>query len=355
MSWKKYLVSKSTSIADSMKLMGKLRISTLVVVNQNNEVFGTVTDGDFRRAILNKKSTMDNIEGISNINPVIIRRNEKIETSVIEKNKIEGIFVYPVLNEKSQVIDIFDCLDFSNNKKNHLLKNKVLVLAGGEGKRLHPITIDTPKPLIKIGGRPIMETSIRSMATYGLNDFIISVNYKKEKIISHFQNLDSFKGKISFLSEEQPLGTIGPFGQLDNLDLPTIVINGDIITKVDFTSLLSFHKKNNADVTICLKVIKNAIPYGVLSTDDLNLLKFDEKPKDDLQINAGIYVFNPEIRKIIGKNKKMDLPELINKLLENKMKVICFPIHEYWIDVGEMSTLERANLEFNNLNFNFYE
>ncbi len=355
MSWKKYLVNKDTSIGDSMKLMGERRVSTLIVVEENNEVIGTVTDGDFRRAILNQKSIMDKIEEISNPSPFVIKENEKLENSVIENNKIEGIFVYPVLNIKSQIIDIFDCLDFSENKQTQLLKNKVLILAGGEGKRLHPITKEIPKPLINIGGRPIMETSIRSIASYGFNDFIISVNYKKEKIISYFQNLKSFKGKISFLKEKQPLGTIGPFGQLDNLDCPTIVINGDIITKVNFASLLSFHEKNNADVTLCLKIIQNTIPYGVLATKDLNLLEFDEKPKANVQINAGIYVLNPKIKKIIGNNKKMDLPELVKKLLENKMKVICFPVHEYWIDVGEMSTLERANLEFNDLDFNFYE
>lgn len=355
MNWKTYLIDINTSIEDAMRIMGERRVNTLIVIDSNKIFFGTITDGDFRRAILNQKPITEKISEISNTSSYILEENHSLSNTAIEKNKNEGIFVYPIVNKKSEVIDIFDSLRSKNTKEKQKLDNKVLILAGGEGKRLQPITKEVPKPLVKIGGRPIMETSIRSMASYGLHNFVISVNYKKEKIIDYFKDLKAFNGKISFLTEEKPLGTIGPFGQMEDLNSPTVVINGDIITKVDFTSLLNFHSKNNADATVCLKIIQNSLPYGVLSTKDLNLLEFNEKPKNNVQINAGIYVFNPNIKEVIGKNKRMDLPELVKKLIKNKMKVICFPIHEYWIDVGEISTLERANLEFNDLEFNFYE
>ena len=352
MIWENYIVDKDITIKEGMAIIGERRVSTLIVVDKTKKMIGTVTDGDFRRAILNRVSLSMKIYKISNKQPKFIKTNNNLDKNEIDKNEMEGIYVYPIVNDKKRLTGIFDC--HNPTKKNELnFSNKVLILAGGLGTRLNNITKKIPKPLIKIGNKPILETSMRNIASYGFRNFYISVNYKKEKIISHLNNIKSFKGKIEYLKEDMPLGTIGPFGLMKDLKSSTIVINGDIITKVNFQNLLNFHNTNNADATICIKMIENSVPYGVLSTSGIRLKSFEEKPKKNVKINAGIYVFNPSVRKMVKKNSQMDLPDLIKKLLVNKMKVICFPIHEYWIDVGEISTLERANLEFNDLEFNF--
>ncbi|MBT7556012.1 NTP transferase domain-containing protein, partial [Candidatus Woesearchaeota archaeon] len=224
--------------------------------------------------------------------------------------------------------------------------NPVFLMAGGFGTRLHPLTKNTPKPLLKVGVKPILETIIEQFINYGFHNFYISTHFKSEQIRDYFKNGELHNISIKYLHEDTPLGTAGSLGLLPNNlpDLPMIVMNGDLLTKVDFRHLLDFHGNHNCEATMCVREYDFQVPYGVVEIDNYKIKKIKEKPVHKFFVNAGIYVLSRNlINKVDGKSY-LDMTDFLEKELSSD-GVCPFLIHEYWLDIGRIDEYEKANRE----------
>jgi NDP-sugar pyrophosphorylase family protein len=227
------------------------------------------------------------------------------------------------------------------------LQNEVVIMAGGLGTRLAPLTNDCPKPMLTVGGRPILETVLANLIEYGFQNFSISVNYKAEVITDHFGDGSKWGVRINYLRETKPLGTAGALSLLGKIsDLPVILTNGDILTKVNFKHLMDFHLSQSSEATMCVREYQHQVPYGVVRVDDYHIMEILEKPTQTFFVNAGIYVLNPAILELLPAGERMDMPDLFKKALELSRPHAVFPIREYWIDVGQLADLATAKNEF---------
>jgi NDP-sugar pyrophosphorylase family protein len=223
----------------------------------------------------------------------------------------------------------------------------VVLMAGGMGRRLHPITCDCPKPLIQVGNKPILETILENFIAHGFRRFYISVNYKAEMIKKHFGDGGRWGVEIRYIDEEFALGTAGPLGCLpERSAAPIIVMNGDILTQVNFHQLLAFHAEHRSKATMCVREYDFQIPYGVINLQHHRLVDIEEKPVQRFFVNAGIYALEPEVISMIPKNKHCDMPGLFKEVLQQGYETAAFPVREYWMDVGRIDDLERAKLEY---------
>lgn len=337
------LVGPSDSILKTMQLIDKNTMQIAIVVDEYNQLLGTVTDGDIRRGILKGLSLDSPIEIIMNTSPkkALIGKPEKLYVNILKRNKLKHL---PLTSEEGKFVDLFLLEAKDSSRRND---NIVVLMAGGLGSRLRPLTDEIPKPLLPVGGKPILEHIIESFKENGFYQFVLSVNYKKEYIETHFGDGSEFGVEISYLPEEKRLGTAGALSLLTkDTCKPIIVMNGDLLTKVNFEQLLSFHLDNKAIATMCVRNYEYQIPYGVINTYQQRLIGIEEKPIHHSFVNAGIYVLNPEVKGQIPYNEYYDMPELFTKLIANNENVQAFPIREYWMDVGQLRDYEKANDDF---------
>jgi NDP-sugar pyrophosphorylase family protein len=225
--------------------------------------------------------------------------------------------------------------------------NLVVIMAGGLGSRLRPMTNDCPKPMLKVGGKPILETILETFLQHGFREFCFAVNYKAEMISDYFGDGGKHDCFIEYLHENEPLGTAGALSLLATLPVqPVIVMNGDVLTKVDFKCLLDFHGRNNSQATMCVREYDIQVPYGVVQVDQHRLEGIEEKPVHKFFVNAGIYVLQPEVLKMIPRNKHCDMPTLFKRVLEEGHETSVFPVREYWLDLGKIEDFNRAKGDF---------
>jgi len=226
-----------------------------------------------------------------------------------------------------------------------------MVMAGGQGMRLRPLTESTPKPLLPVGGRPVMEIIIGQLRDVGVKRIHVATHYQAEKIMQHFGNGESFGVDISYVEEEVPLGTGGALGLLKAPDEPVLVINGDILTQVDFRSLHAFHKEHAADMTVGVRRYDIQVPYGVVSCIGAKIRYLKEKPQLSLFVNAGIYLLEPSVFRLIPANEHLNITDLVSKLLQMKRTVVSYPICEYWLDIGQYEDYQQAQEDAKNGKF----
>ncbi|RLB68940.1 MAG: alcohol dehydrogenase, partial [Deltaproteobacteria bacterium] len=225
--------------------------------------------------------------------------------------------------------------------------NAVVLMAGGLGTRLRPLTANTPKPMLTVGSKPILETIIENFSRYGFHNFYLSVNYRAEKIREYFGDGQNQGASITYLSETKRLGTAGALNMLpEDLDSPIIVMNGDLLTNINFEHLLNYHLLTEADATMCVREYDFQVPYGVVRAKGAVIQSIIEKPTYQYYVNAGIYVLNPSVLKYIPAGENFDMPQLFDTLIEHKQKACSFPIHEYWMDIGQPNDFEKANDEY---------
>ena len=338
------LIDKSSSIKDALKVIDKGTKRIAVVVDNQNTVLGILNDGDIRRAILNGYSLEMSIEDIYNTNPIICTVNDPKDTIIKTaiKNKVYQV---PIVDNDNKFVNIMDLATLLTNKRR---KNKVILMAGGLGTRLQPLTNDIPKPLLKVGSKPILQTIIENFASYGFVDIIISVNYKADMIKSYFKDGSEFGVNIEYIEENKRLGTAGALSLItQEVKEPFFVMNSDLLTNVNFEHLLNFHVSGNSSATMCVREYDFQVPYGVIETKEDEITSIVEKPVHKFFVNAGIYLLSPKTLKLIPKNEFYDMPTLFSKLIQDNEKVSSFPIYEYWIDIGQHNDFDRANLEFN--------
>ena len=335
------LVKDNLIILEAIKKLDKNNIKFLIVVDRSGKLVGTITDGDIRRGLLRGITTNQKTSDIMRKNPFFLKfgENKDIAIKMMKRHKIVYL---PIVDKRMKVIEL-EILKQSNDKKK---MNPVLIMAGGFGTRLMPLTENIPKPMLIIGNRPILETILMKLAKEGFENFYISVHYKSEIIKNYFKDGSSFGIKISYLQEKKPLGTGGAISLLPfkEINKPIIVMNGDIITDLNFNSLIEFHQNNKAFATVCCSKYTIKVPYGVITQKNNEMTSLIEKPSQDFFINAGIYIFNKGILALLNSNK-MDITDVLNKINRSKKKISVFPIHEKWIDIGHHKEFKLAQTE----------
>lgn len=341
--WESIVVEPNTTLIETMKTIDASSLQFAVVVDEERRLLGTVTDGDIRRGILRGEGLNVPIAAVMNVHPITAKSGQKIHEYKQLMSK-KGLKQLPIVNDKNQLVEILFIDQWETIPSN---ENTVVLMLGGLGKRLRPLTNDVPKPMLKVGNKPIVETIVDSFKQHGYTKFIFSVNYKKEIIQDYFQNGEEFGVVIEYVEEEKRMGTAGALSLLkERPTAPFFVMNGDLLTQINFNQLMQFHNEHAAVATMCVREYEYQIPYGVIETNGADLVHIKEKPIHRSFINAGIYVLSPEVFEIIPQDQFYDMPTLFEKLLAQGKKTAAFPIHEYWLDIGQMDDFQRANNEY---------
>jgi len=331
------------SIKKALKIIDEGAIKIAFVVDKDYKLLGTITDGDIRRAILNGKNLEDSIKNIYNKNPFLVyenyNKNEILE--ICTKNKIYQI---PVVDKNKKLVDILLLDELLQPKK---YSNKVVLMLGGLGTRLRPLTEKTPKPLLKVGGKPIVETIVENFKKYGFKNFVFCVNYKAEQIVEYFGNGEKLGINIEYVYENKRMGTAGALSLLAKKPKESFfVMNGDLLTNVNFEYMLEYHKENKAIATMAVREFEYQVPFGVVEIEGNVITSIKEKPIQRFFVSAGIYILEPEIIDYIPKNEFFDMPNLFEKLIEDRKNAVSFPIKEFWLDIGRIEEFEKAQEEY---------
>jgi len=340
--WQKTLVNQNHNLLDTMKIIDDSSLQFAVVVDEDQHLLGTVTDGDIRRGILRGEGLDVTITSVMNSNPISARSGQKYHKyKQLMKSKM--LKQLPIVDDENRIINIL----FADNIETSLNKNTVVLMLGGLGTRLRPLTNDTPKPMLRVGNKPILETIIEGFKQFGYTNFIFSVNYKKEVIQDYFQNGEAFDVTIEYIEEDKKMGTAGALSLLKNRPTkPFFVMNGDLLTQINFDQLMQFHMEHESVATMCVREFEYQIPYGVIETNGTDLVTIKEKPIHRSFVNAGIYVLNPNVLDYIPQDEFYDMPTLFEKLIEKNSKTSVFPIREYWLDIGQVDEFKRADKEY---------
>lgn len=347
--WQKVVIEPSTSIKEALRVIDKEALRVALVVDKNKLV-GMVTDGDLRRGILQGIKLSASVSEVMNTNPVSanVSSNSADLKALMQSRKILSL---PIVDDDDQLVGLKTLYDTLMIEKR---ENPVFIMAGGFGTRLKPLTDNCPKPMLKVGGKPMLETLINNFKNHGFYKFYISTHYLPEVIMDYFGNGDNFDVEITYVHEETPLGTGGALSLLPD-DLPKeplIMINGDILTNVDFGKVLDFHVKQASDATMCVRDYEVKIPFGVIEGEGHEITGMVEKPTYRYFVNAGIYIVSNHIIKSLSENERLDMPSLFeNKQVEGH-KTLKFPIHEYWLDVGRHDDFKKAQVDIHELGFN---
>ncbi|MEW6055177.1 MAG: nucleotidyltransferase family protein [Bdellovibrionota bacterium] len=341
--WRDALVRTDSTVRDVIQNLNTSRIQIALVVDSNETLLGTVVDGDIRRAILKGIPLESNISAIMNKSPKTARTQETRE-EILAKMKKTKLRHFPIVDEKGRVVglELLEELMLPAQKN-----NEVVIMAGGMGSRLGELTAERPKPLLNVGNKPLLETILLSFKQQGFFKFSISVHYKADMIEDHFRDGSDLGVQIKYLREDQKLGTAGALGLIEEKPhLPFVVMNGDLLTKVNFERLLETHEEQKAALTMCVREYDLQVPYGVVRLENQKVVGIDEKPVQRFFVNAGIYVLDPSVLEFIPKNQSLDMPALVETLIKSRLKTVAFPVTEYWLDIGRHSDLERAKDEF---------
>ena len=324
--------------------MEKSRLGIVLVVDESGHLEGTLTDGDVRRALLANLVQSESVTrllesktGTEFEKPVTASVNADRESYLLlmQEHRISHL---PLLDSTGSVAGIVKLSDFVVDH----LRLQAVIMAGGVGQRLHPLTKETPKPMLPVGNRPLMAIMIDQLQAAGIRRVNVTTHHKQEKIREHFGEGEGFGVDISYVSEERPLGTAGSLSLMEEPEETLLVINGDILTRVDFRSMLAFHREQGAALTIAVRQHELQVPYGVVECDGPVVTSFEEKPVHDLLVNAGIYMLEPSAYGYIPNDEPSDMPDLIARLLEAGQVIASFWIHEYWLDIGSPQEYERA-------------
>lgn len=342
--WKKIRLSPWQNVRDALTIINEQALRTALVVDDNQRLLGIVTDGDIRRALLNGHGLDSKIREVMNASPIVVSP-ETSRISALALMQSKSILAIPVVAEDRTLLGL-QTLEHALEQPRH--DNPVFLMAGGFGTRLKPLTDHCPKPMLKVGDKPILETLLLSFLRHGFSHFYISTHYMPEQIRDHFGDGSKWNAKIEYVHEATPLGTGGALGLLpDSLpDLPLVMINGDVLTTLDFERLLTFHAEHKPAATMCVREYEYQIPYGVIQGDGHNINSMVEKPVHRYFVNAGVYVVSPEVFKSVPKHQRIDMPTLLEQQIQLNKDVLMCPIHEYWLDIGRMDDFLRAQSDY---------
>lgn len=340
----KILVGEQASLRAAMACIDRGAKGIALVVDEQKRLMATLTDGDLRRAVLSGRSLDVPVRDLiadqhahNKPGPITLPQVTS-KQAVVERMKASGVRQIPLVDDEGRVVElaVLDEIIGAGQVPVH-----AVVMAGGYGKRLMPLTEETPKPMLRVGDKPLIERLVEQLKQAGIERVNISTHYKADRISEHFGNGDAFGVRVEYLPEEQPLGTAGALSLIQGED-PLLVVNGDILTALDFKALFSFHFEHDAEMTVAVREYGFDVPYGVVETDGVHVTGVTEKPTIKVFVNAGIYLVSPSARELIPSGQSFDMPQLIDVLVRKGRKVISFPVWEYWLDIGRQEDYERA-------------
>lgn len=332
------IVTPDTTIAEAVKHMNS---EVALVCDHDSVLIGMLTDGDIRRAFLNGAALDTAVKELMTTNP--LTADEDIKPDKILKLMLKkSIRHLPIINKKGQPV----ALELLKDRLQDEDVAEAVVMAGGKGTRLRPLTQDTPKPLLQVGEETILDNVLGHLKNSGIHDVVLTVNYLADKIKTHVGNGDDHGLQVNYVEEEQAMGTAGSLTLLQERPKSSfLLMNADLLTELDYRSLMSFHKENKSKITVCVRRHHVQIPYGVIGLGNENKLvkQIDEKPKHEFLVNAGIYILEPEVIDLIPDGDSFDMVSLMNKCIEKNWDVSAFPILEYWKDIGLPHEFDEAN------------
>jgi len=333
----------NATIKKALKIIDSGAMQIALVVDENDKLLGTLTDGDIRRGLLKGLDLDSSIESIIFTTPTIATISNTKE-EILKIALAKKLHQIPIVDESGKIIGIQEIEELIKPKEK---TNKVVLMVGGLGTRLRPLTENTPKPMLKVGNKPILQTIVERFAEYGYTNIVMCVNYKSYIIQDYFGDGSSFGVNIEYIIEEQRMGTAGALSLLkEKPKEPFFVMNGDLLTNVNFEHLHDFHVSNNSMGTMCVREYDFQVPYGVVNIDESNILSIEEKPTHKFFVSAGIYMLSPNVLKYIPKNEFYDMPTLFEKIISEKQNAISFPLREYWLDIGRMEEYKKANEDY---------
>lgn len=338
--WHALVIAPQTSLLDGLKVIdaGGLQIALIV---QDGRLVGVVTDGDVRRALVRGVGTGAAISDVMNPHPFVGTTSEG-PAAWRRKMRELGLRHLPIVDQDRLLSRLVTEHGLLSRRENW-----VLLMAGGLGTRLRPITERIPKPMIEVGGKPILESSIEALAHSGFSRFFLSVNYRADMIENHFGDGRALGVQIDYLREDRPLGTAGALSMLPHRpELPMLVMNGDVLTGLEFGAFVDEHCGDNADMTVGVREHVTHIPYGVLRVEGGCVRAIEEKPEIRSSVSAGIYVLSPSTLALVSAGVQLDMPELVTRAIAGGHRVRAHVILEHWIDVGRPDDLERARFAF---------
>ncbi len=334
----------SASITEAIAELDKAGTGALVLCNQDRILIGLLTDGDIRRAILRGLAMDTACESIASREPLTV--TSSLSTGgALELMVKHDINHLPVVDGTGRVIRF---LLRKNLVQQGSADLSAVIMAGGYGKRLLPLTERVPKPMLLVGDKPLLELTIQLLRRSGIRDINLTTHYLPESIVQHFGDGSAFGVRLNYLEEDRPLGTAGGLRLMKRNSNPFLVINGDIITGVPFQEMLNFHRKHNALLTVGVRKYEVEVPFGVVELDEVHINRIQEKPSFSFFINAGTYLLEPEVCDFIPPGRRFDMTDLIQKLIEAGKVVVSFPITEYWLDVGRHEDYAKAQEDVRN-------
>jgi len=342
--WRTALVTRDVTLEQAIRIVDNAALRIALIVDQNDRLLGTLTDGDVRRALLRQLPLNTPVIEVMNTKPVIAKQGIS-ENRLLKMLEQYDLLQIPLVDSEGHVVGLANLHDILSK---HRYDNPVFLMAGGFGTRLRPLTNNCPKPMLKVGGKPILERIMLNFIEAGFHRFYISTHYMPEVICDHFGDGENWGVSIKYVHEEEPLGTGGALGLLpyDEIDQPMFVMNGDLLTSLNLESFLEFHQGQNGVATMCVKEYEYQVPYGVIVSEGTQIKSMLEKPVHSFFVNAGIYLLNPGLVKSVQRGICIDMPTLLEREINLGRTVNIFPVHEYWIDVGRIDDFRRAQNEF---------
>jgi dTDP-glucose pyrophosphorylase/predicted transcriptional regulator len=337
--WRRVVMSPDDSIRDAFQVLDISTLRIALVLNPSGRLIGTVTDGDIRRGLLKGLGFDSKLIEVLNSKPCVVPKDSsrKEVLAVMTENRVYQV---PVVDKEMKVIGLHL---MEQTVGTRLRTNTMVIMAGGKGTRLLPITRDIPKPMLLISEKPIIEHIIERAKVQGFKNFVLAINHLGHLVENYFGDGSFLDVNIDYIRESNPLGTAGALAFLNpRPSEPIVVTNGDVITEVNYSDLLDFHLHNEADGTMAVQVFDWVNPYGVVETNEIEIIGFQEKPINKFLINAGIYVLNNSFFSLIDKSKPYQMPDLFMTIRKNGGKIIVYPVHEKWIDVGDKKNLSQA-------------
>lgn len=344
----KHTINQNFSVRDALIKLDLISPSSILfVVDKSNVLLGSLTDGDLRRGFIKGLDFDNSLLEFVQPNPVFIRERE-YDLKKLDQFRKDHLKIIPIINREKQIIDI---LDFSLRKT--LIPADAVLMAGGEGRRLRPLTENTPKPLLLVGDKPIIEYNIDRLKEVGVNTINISINYLGEQLEQYFGDGTQKGIQIKYVRETKPLGTIGSvllvkdFGHED-----IIVMNSDLLTNIDFNDFFKTYQEAKADMIVATTSYHVDVPYAVLEVNESNSVKsLKEKPRYTYYSNAGIYILKKELLSMIPKNQFFDITDLMDRVIEMDLKLVTYPINGYWLDIGKHEDFKKAQEDIKHIKF----
>lgn len=341
--WRNALVNRGVSLEQAIEVLDKAALRIALVVDEGGTLLGTLTDGDVRRALLKHLPLDTPVNKVMNSSPKTAEQSwtDSRILALMEKHEVLQL---PLVDSEQKVVGLANLHDLLNK---HRHDNPVFLMAGGFGTRLRPLTNNCPKPMLKVGDKPILEQILQNFVDAGFHRFYISTHYMPEVIRDYFGSGDKWGVSIQYIHEDEPLGTGGALGLLPHgeIDLPLFIMNGDLLTSLNIHSFLEFHENHQSLATMCVREYEYQVPYGVITSEGTEIKSMVEKPVHKFFVNAGIYLLNPEIVKSVEPGTRIDMPTLLEQHIDAGRSVNMFPIHEYWLDIGRLDDFNRAQMD----------